>query len=133
MSGRYSLWNAPPRTPAGTLVDRESQLSRLTGLLRDPARGTGSAVPIEGEPQVSWGTATNSTKSCPLLPFLIALKVEQPDTSARRNAIAAMLRGLTAGGKPDAPLLRLTNSAAGNPFYVTGIIGALAERRSDRH
>ena len=30
-----------------------------------------------------------------------------------------------AGGRPDAPLLRLADSAAGNPFYITEIIGAL--------
>jgi predicted ATPase len=35
----------------------------------------------------------------------------------------AELVAALAGGKPDAPLLRLTNSAAGNSFYVTEIIG----------
>jgi hypothetical protein len=55
----------PPAAPVGTLVGRESELPRLTDLLRDLARETGSAVPIEGEPQVSWGTATNSTKTLP--------------------------------------------------------------------
>jgi hypothetical protein len=29
------------------------------------------------------------------------------------------------GGKPDAPLLRLARSAAGNPLYVTEIVDAL--------
>jgi DNA-binding CsgD family transcriptional regulator len=180
-------------------------------------------------PQVFKGTGDELDQELPLLPFRTALKVEQPGASARRNAIAAMLRGETttapgmdvpsaiaeqlvaivtdecaqqpvilviddlqwadpasvtlwgrlarlapqislfligvmrpvsqrddllklrraqneatqiellalaedavaelvaalAGGKPDAPLLRLANSAAGNPFYVTEIIGAL--------
>jgi DNA-binding NarL/FixJ family response regulator len=244
----------PPVTPVGTLVGRESELSRLTDLLRDLARGTGNAVLIEGEPgigkstlvralvskatapqaldvapQVFWGTGDELGQELPLLPFRDALNVSQPGASARRNAIAAMLRGESAtdrgadvttaiaeqllalvtdecavrpvilviddlqwadpasvtlwgrlarlapqvalllvgitrpvpqrddllklrraqndatrieltplaepavaelvearaGGKPDAPLLRLTNSAAGNPFYITEIIDAL--------
>jgi DNA-binding CsgD family transcriptional regulator/tetratricopeptide (TPR) repeat protein len=250
----------PSVTPADTLVGRESELSRLTVLLRDLARGTGSAVLIEGEPgigkstlvsalivratapqelgvlgsdlvpQVFRGTGDELGQELPLLPFRDALNVLQPGASARRNAIAAMLRGETdrgiditaaiaeqmlalvtdesaarpvilviddlqwadpssvtlwgrlarlapqipllligvmrqvpqrddllklrraqndaaridlvaltedevtdlvsalAGGKPDARLLRLTNSAAGNPFYVTEIIDSL--RRS---
>jgi DNA-binding CsgD family transcriptional regulator len=248
----------PPVTPVGTLVGRESELSRLTDLLRDLARGTGSAVLIEGEPgigkstlvktlvkkatapqaldvlpQVFWGTGDELGQELPRLPFRDALNVNQPGASVRRNAIAAMLRGeagatdrgadvttaiaeqllalltdecaqqpvilviddlqwadpasvmlwgrlarlapqaalllvgimrpvpqrddlqmlrraqndathlelaplaepavaelveVRAGGRPDAPLLRLANSAAGNPFYVTEIIDSL--RRS---
>jgi DNA-binding CsgD family transcriptional regulator len=253
----------PPVTPAGTLVGRESELSRLTDLLRDLARGTGSAVLIEGEPgigkstlvsalinrattpqalgalgsdmvpQVFRGTGDELGQELPLLPFRDALNVLQPGTSARRNAIAAMLRGETAdrgadvtaaiaeqmlalvtdesaarpvilviddlqwadpasitlwgrlarlapqipllligvmrpvpqrddlfklrraqndatridlvalaenevvdlvaalaGGKPDDPLLRLTSSAAGNPFYITEIIDSLRRNGS---
>jgi DNA-binding CsgD family transcriptional regulator len=251
----------PPLTPAGALVGRESELSRLTDLLRDLARGNGSAVLVEGEPgigkstlinvlisratapqalgafgsdalpQVFRGTGDELGQELPLLPFRDALNVLQPGASVRRNAIAAMLRdpatdrgtdvtaaiaeqmlalvtdesgarpvilviddlqwadpasvtlwarlarlapqipllligimrpvpqredllklrraqneatridltaltddeaaGLVAalaGGKPDAPLLRLTRSAAGNPFYITEIIESL--RRS---
>ena len=111
----------PPVTPAGAIVGRESELSRLTDLSRDLARGTGSAVLIEGEPgigkstlvkalvkkatapqafdvvpQVFEGTGDELGQDLPLLPFRNALKVEQPGASARRNAIAAMLRGETA-------------------------------------
>src|SRR5258707_14569586 len=98
----------PPVTPAGTLVGRESELSRLTDLLRDLARGTGSAVLIAGEPgigkstlvnalisratapqafgslgsdampQVFRGTGDELGQELPLLPFRDALNVLQP-------------------------------------------------------
>jgi DNA-binding CsgD family transcriptional regulator/tetratricopeptide (TPR) repeat protein len=244
----------PPVSPAGTIVGRENELSRLTDLLRDLARGTGNAALIEGEPgigkstlvralvnaatapqaldavpHVFWGTGDELGQELPLLPFLDALQVRTPGANARRNAIVAMLRGeaasdrgtdvtaaiaeqllalvtdecaarpvilviddlqwsdpasvtlwarlarlapqvallligisrpvsqrddllmlrraqndsvrvelsaLTeeavaelvaalAGGRPGAPLLRLTNTAAGNPFYITEIVDAL--------
>jgi DNA-binding CsgD family transcriptional regulator/tetratricopeptide (TPR) repeat protein len=40
------------------------------------------------------------------------------------DAVAELVATI-AGGKPDAPLLQLANSAAGNPFYVTELIEAL--------
>jgi DNA-binding CsgD family transcriptional regulator/tetratricopeptide (TPR) repeat protein len=108
----------PPVTPAGPLVGREDELSRLSDLLRDLTRGVGNAVLIEGEPgigkstlaralvrkatapqaldtmpQVFWGTGDELSQGLPLLPFRDALNVNQPGASARRNAIAAMLRG----------------------------------------
>jgi DNA-binding CsgD family transcriptional regulator len=108
----------PPVAPAGPLVGRENELSRLTDLLRDLTRGTGNAVLIEGEPgigkstlvralvnkamapqafdvapQVFWGTGDELGQELPLLPFRDALSVNQPGASTRRNAIAAMLRG----------------------------------------
>jgi DNA-binding CsgD family transcriptional regulator len=239
---------------SSSLLGREQELSLLTSLLRDLERGTGTAVLIEGEPgigkstlagalvveatapqalnvtpQVFRGTGDELGQELPLLPFLDALKVRTPGASARRNAIAALLRGeaatdrgadvtsalaeqllalvtdecvqqpvilvvddlqwadpasvtlwgrlarlapqvallligimrpvpqrddllklrraqndatrleltpladpavadlvaVRAGGKPDAPLLRLARSAAGNPLYVTEIIDAL--------
>jgi DNA-binding CsgD family transcriptional regulator/tetratricopeptide (TPR) repeat protein len=243
-----------PSIAPGTLLGRERELTQLTGLLRQLMRGTGAAVLIEGEPgigkstlvkalvaeatapqafdavpQVFWGTGDELSQGLPLSPFLDALKVRSPGASARRNAIAALLRGESAtdrgadvtsalaeqllalvtdecaqqpvilviddvqwadqasialwgrlarlapqvalllvgvlrpvpqrddllklrraqndatlielapladdavadlvaalaGGKPDAPLLRLANGAAGNPFYVTELIDAL--------
>jgi predicted ATPase len=238
-----------------SLLGREQELSLLTSLLRDLERGTGTAVLIEGEPgigkstlvsaliaeatapqalnvapQVFRGTGDELSQELPLDPFLSALRVRTPGASARRNAIAALLRGeaaatdrgtdvtsalaeqllalvtdectqqpvilviddlqwadpasvtlwarlarlapqvpllliaimrpvvqredlqklrraqndatrlelspladpavadlveALAGGRPDAPLLRLTRSAAGNPLYVTEIVAAL--------
>jgi DNA-binding CsgD family transcriptional regulator/tetratricopeptide (TPR) repeat protein len=239
---------------SSSLLGREQELSLLTSLLRDLERGTGAAVLIEGEPgigkstlvsvlvtgavapqalnvtpQVFRGTGDELGQELPLLPFLDALKVRTPGASARRNAVAALLRGeaatdrgadvtsalaeqllalvtdecaqqpvilviddlqwadpasvtlwgrlarlapqvallligilrpvpqrddllklrraqndatrleltpladsavadlvaVRAGGKPDAPLLRLARSAAGNPLYVTEIVDAL--------
>jgi DNA-binding CsgD family transcriptional regulator/tetratricopeptide (TPR) repeat protein len=108
----------PSVSPADSLVGRENELSRLSDLLRDLARGTGNAVLIEGEPgigkstlvralvskatapqalevmpQVFWGTGDELGQELPLLPFLDALQVRTPGASARRNAISAMLRG----------------------------------------
>jgi DNA-binding CsgD family transcriptional regulator/tetratricopeptide (TPR) repeat protein len=101
-----------------SLLGREQELSELTALLRDLERGTGTAVLIEGEPgigkstlvsalvaeatapqaltvtpQVFRGTGDELGQELPLLPFLDALKVRMPGASARRNAIAALLRG----------------------------------------
>ena len=42
----------PPVTPAGSLVGRDSEMTLLTGLIREVARGRGSAVLIEGEPGI---------------------------------------------------------------------------------
>jgi Mg-chelatase subunit ChlI len=41
-----------PVTPAGVLAGRDDELALLNGLLRDLARGSGSAVLIEGEPGI---------------------------------------------------------------------------------
>jgi DNA-binding CsgD family transcriptional regulator/tetratricopeptide (TPR) repeat protein len=41
-----------PVTPAGVLAGRDDELALLSGLLRDLAQGTGSAVLIEGEPGI---------------------------------------------------------------------------------
>ena len=68
-----------PATSAGSLVGRDIEMALLTGLMKEAARGRGSAVLIEGEPgigksalvraavaqapeigcQVYWGPATN--------------------------------------------------------------------------
>ena len=39
-------------TPAGALVGRESEMTLLTGLIKQVARGQGSSVLIEGEPGI---------------------------------------------------------------------------------
>jgi DNA-binding CsgD family transcriptional regulator/tetratricopeptide (TPR) repeat protein len=112
----------PPSIAAGaaspSLLGREQELSLLTAPLRDLERGTGAAVLIEGEPgigkstlvsaliteatapqalnvtpQVFKGTADELSQEIPLDPFISALRVRTPGVSARRNAIASLLRG----------------------------------------
>jgi DNA-binding CsgD family transcriptional regulator/tetratricopeptide (TPR) repeat protein len=100
-------------TLTGGLVGRENELALLNGLLREAARGHGSAVLIEGEPgigksalvhatvshardvgcEVFWGTGDELGQELPLLPFLDAMRVREPSTSARRTAIVQLLRG----------------------------------------
>ena len=46
------LSHVPPLNPAGALVGRDSEMALLTGLIREVARGRGSAVLIEGEPGI---------------------------------------------------------------------------------
>jgi tetratricopeptide (TPR) repeat protein len=100
-------------TPAGALVGRHSEMALLTGLIKDVARGRGGSVLIEGEPgigksalvraavaeapeagcQVFWGAGDELGQALPLLPFLDALRVREPATNPRRNAIVRLLRG----------------------------------------
>ena len=102
-----------PVTPAGVLAGRADELGLLDGFLRALSRGGGSAVLIEGEPgigkttlvraaldamppgraQVFWGAGDELGQELPLLPFLDALQVRRPSPSARRTAIAGLLRG----------------------------------------
>jgi DNA-binding CsgD family transcriptional regulator len=102
-----------PVTPAGMLAGRADELALLDGYLRDLARGSGSAVLIEGEPgigkttlvrtaiagsppgscQVFWGAGDELGQELPLLPFLDALGVRRPSANARRTTIAGLLRG----------------------------------------
>jgi DNA-binding CsgD family transcriptional regulator len=102
-----------PVTPAGLLAGRANELALLDGYLRGLARGSGSAVLIEGEPgigkttllrtalaslpsgscQVFWGAGDELGQELPLLPFLDALGVRGPSANARRAAIAGLLRG----------------------------------------
>jgi len=103
----------PPVTPAGALIGRDNEIALLTGLLRDLARGRGSAVLIEGEPgigksalvqaavaeaaeagcQVFWGAGDELGQALPLLPFLDGLRVREPSTNPRRTTIVQLLRG----------------------------------------
>jgi DNA-binding CsgD family transcriptional regulator len=100
-------------TPAGVLVGRDNELTLLTGLLRELARGRGSSVLIEGEPgigksalvrvaaeqapeagcQVFWGAGDELDQALPLLPFLDGLRVREPSPNPRRNTIVQLLRG----------------------------------------
>lgn len=41
-----------PVTPAGALVGRDSEMTLLTGLIKELARGRGGSVLIEGEPGI---------------------------------------------------------------------------------
>src|SRR5271169_1176068 len=103
----------PPVTPAGALVGRDSEMALLTGLIRQVARGRGSAVLIEGEPgigksalvrsavagapeagcEVFWGAGDELGQALPLLPFLDGLRVREPSANPRREAIVRLLRG----------------------------------------
>jgi DNA-binding CsgD family transcriptional regulator len=106
-------------TPAGALVGRESEMARLTGLIKEVARGHGSSVLIEGEPgigksalvraavaeapeagcEVFWGAGDELGQALPLLPFLDGLRVREPSASARRNTIVRLLRGEAAADR----------------------------------
>ena len=41
-----------PVTPAGALVGRESEMSLLTGMVKEVSLGRGGAILIEGEPGI---------------------------------------------------------------------------------
>jgi DNA-binding CsgD family transcriptional regulator/tetratricopeptide (TPR) repeat protein len=103
----------PPVTPAGTLVGRDSQIALLTELVKELLVGRGGSVLIEGEPgigksalvravvagapeaggQVFWGAGDELGQALPLVPFLDGLRVREPSTNPRRNAIVRLLRG----------------------------------------
>src|SRR5579859_1024764 len=102
-----------PVTPAGALVGRHSEMALMTGLIKQLARGRGGSVLVEGEPgigkstlvraavaevpevggQVFWGASDELGQALPLLPFLDGLRVREPGTNPRRNAIVRLLRG----------------------------------------
>jgi DNA-binding CsgD family transcriptional regulator len=102
-----------PVAPAGALVGRESEMSLLTGMVKEVSLGRGGAVLIEGEPgigksalvhaavtgapdasyQVFWGTGDELGQELPLLPFLDALRVRESSPNPRREAIVRLLRG----------------------------------------
>ena len=109
----------PPMNPAGALVGRDSEMTLLTGLMRQVARGRGSAVLIEGEPgigksalvrsavagapeagcEVFWGAGDELGQALPLLPFLDGLRVREPSANPRRNTIVQLLRGEVAADR----------------------------------
>jgi DNA-binding CsgD family transcriptional regulator len=108
-----------PVTPAGALVGRESELSLLTGMVKEVSLGRGGAVLIEGEPgigksalvaaaaadapdagcQVFWGAGDELGQELPLLPFLDGLRVREPSPNPRRTAIVRLLRGEVAADR----------------------------------
>src|SRR5580692_829668 len=113
-----------PVTPAGGLVGRDSEMALLTGLVREVARGRGSAALIEGEPgigksalvraataaaseagcDVFWGAGDELSQALPLLPFLDGLQVREPSVNPRRDTIVRLLRGeITTGRGTDVP------------------------------
>jgi DNA-binding CsgD family transcriptional regulator len=113
-----------PVTAAGALVGRDSEMTLLTGLIREVARGRGSPVLIEGEPgigksalvqaavaeapgagcQVFWGAGDELGQALPLLPLLDGLRVREPSANPRRNTIVRLLRGeVTADRGTDVP------------------------------
>ncbi|HEX5298559.1 MAG TPA: AAA family ATPase [Streptosporangiaceae bacterium] len=108
-----------PVTPAGALVGRESEMSLLTGLVKEVSLGRGGAVLIEGEPgigksalvrmavaeaseagcQVFWGAGDELGQELPLLPFLDALRVRESSPNPRREAIVRLLQGEAAADR----------------------------------
>jgi DNA-binding CsgD family transcriptional regulator len=100
-----------PVTPAGALVGRDSELTLLTGLVKEVSKGHGGSVLIEGEPgigksalvraavadapscQVFWGAGDELGQALPLLPFLDGLKVRESSANPRRETIVRLLRG----------------------------------------
>src|ERR1700733_11433190 len=114
----------PPGTSADTLVGRDSEITTLTGLIREVTRGRGSSVLIEGEPGIGksalirGATAAASEAGCevfggagdelgqalPLLPFLDGLRIREPSLNTRRDTIVRLLRGeVTTGRGTDVP------------------------------
>ncbi|HEX2819954.1 MAG TPA: AAA family ATPase [Streptosporangiaceae bacterium] len=114
----------PAVTPAGALVGRDSEMTTLTGLIKELSRGRGGSVLIEGEPgigksalvraavagapeagcQVFWGAGDELGQALPLLPFLEGLQVREPSANPRRNTIVRLLRGeATADRGTDVP------------------------------
>ena len=109
----------PPVTPAGALIGRDSEMSLLTGLVTAVSVGRGGSVLIEGEPgigksalvraalteapeagcQVFWGAGDELGQALPLLPFLDGLRVREPSSNPRRNAIVGLLRGEVAADR----------------------------------
>ncbi len=103
----------PPVTPASLLIGRDSEIALVTGLVSEVSAGRGNSVLIEGEPgigksalvraavtgapdagcQVFWGAGDELGQALPLLPFLDGLRVREPSTNPRRNAIVRLLRG----------------------------------------
>ena len=102
-----------PVPPAGALVGRESEISLLTGMVKEVSLGRGGVVLIEGEPgigksalvhaavtdapdasyQVFWGAGDELGQELPLLPFLDGLRVRESSPNPRREAIVKLLRG----------------------------------------
>jgi DNA-binding CsgD family transcriptional regulator/tetratricopeptide (TPR) repeat protein len=106
-------------TPAGALVGRDTEITLLTRLINEVARGRGSSVLLEGEPgigksalvrtavaqapeagcQVFWGAGDELGQELPLLPFLDALRVREPSPNPRRETIVRLLRGEAAADR----------------------------------
>ncbi|HUK67680.1 MAG TPA: AAA family ATPase [Streptosporangiaceae bacterium] len=93
-----------------------------------------------------WGRLTRSVRQAPLLLIGMMRPVPQrDDLLALRRAVGSAARlqltGLTetavtelvaalVGGRPDSNLQRLAEGAAGNPLYLTELVGALARSSS---
>ena len=103
----------PTAALGGVLIGRDAEMAMLAGLVGEVAGGRGRSVLIEGEPgigksallraalaegaaagcQVFWGVGDELGQALPLLPFLDGLRVREPSSSPRRNAILRLLRG----------------------------------------
>jgi DNA-binding CsgD family transcriptional regulator len=109
----------PRVTSAGALVGRDSEIARLTELVKELSVGRGGSVLIEGEPgigksalvqtlvagapdagcQVFWGAGDELGQALPLVPFLDALHVREPTPNPRRTAIVRLLQGEAAADR----------------------------------
>ena len=103
----------PAATLSNSLVGRDSEVSLLVSSMTEVAAGRGTAVLIEGEPgigksalvgaacaeaadlgcQVFWGAGDELGQALPLLPLLEGLRIREPSTNPRRDAIVRLLRG----------------------------------------
>jgi tetratricopeptide (TPR) repeat protein len=128
-SGKYRLIPktfanaAHSLTPACALVGRDSEMAVLARLMTEVVAGRGNAILIEGEPgigkstlvraalaeaaeagcEVFWGAGDELGQELLLQPLLEGLRVDEPSTSPRRNAIIRLLRGEDADRGMDVP------------------------------
>jgi DNA-binding SARP family transcriptional activator/tetratricopeptide (TPR) repeat protein/DNA-binding transcriptional regulator YiaG len=108
-----TAWSAGGLAGTCALIGRDGELAMLVRLMGEVAAGRGNSLLIEGEPgigksalvraalaeaadvgcEVFWGAGDELGQALPLLPLLEGLRVREPSTTPRRNAIVRLLRG----------------------------------------
>ena len=81
-----------PVTPAGVLAGRDDELALLSGLLRDLAQGSGSAVLIEGEPGIGKTALIRAAVSASAYEFATQAGVRRGSTGACQRAMSSAVR-----------------------------------------